>query len=61
MKNTKQWWTSRTLWVNVLTLLAMVITQIMGWSDMQAYAPELLMISNVVNILLRFVSTAQLK
>ena len=61
MQATKNWWESKTLWVNVLTLLAMVISQVMGWDDMQQYAPQLLMISNLVNLALRFLTTIPIK
>lgn len=61
MQATKNWWESKTLWVNVLTLLAMVISQVMGWDDMQQYAPQLLMISNLVNLALRFLTTMPIK
>jgi|NOAtaT_7_FD_contig_61_2834347_length_896_multi_1_in_0_out_0_2 hypothetical protein len=58
---TKNWWESKTLWVNVLTLFAMVISQVMGWDDMQQYAPQLLVISNVINMALRFLTTMPIK
>lgn len=61
MQVTKNWWESKTLWVNVLTLVAMVISQIMGWEDMQQYAPQLLVISNVINMALRFLTTTPIK
>jgi len=58
---TKNWWESKTLWVNVLTLFPMVISQVMGWDDMQQYAPQLLVISNVINMALRFLTTMPIK
>ncbi len=61
MKNTKKWWASRTVWLNALTLIAMVIVQLNGWEEMKQYAPELLMVSNVVNMLLRFVTITPIK
>lgn len=61
MQATKNWWESKTLWVNVLTLLAMVVSHVMGWEDMQQYAPQLLMISNLVNLALRFLTTMPIK
>ena len=61
MQATKNWWESKTLWVNVLTLLAMVISQVMGWDDMQQYAPQLLVISNVIKMALRFLTTMPIK
>jgi hypothetical protein len=61
MNNTKKWWQSRTLWINALTLTVMIISQISGWEDMKQYADELLITSNVANMLLRFVTITQIK
>jgi hypothetical protein len=61
MNNSKKWWQSRTLWVNALTLFVMIIAQISGWEDMKQYADELLIASNVANMLLRFVTITQIK
>jgi hypothetical protein len=57
----KKWWESRTLWVNALTLASVVVAQVVGWEDMKQYAPELLMISNIVNMLLRLITTNPIK
>jgi hypothetical protein len=59
--NTKQWWESKTFWINALTLAAMVVSQVMGWSEMQTYAPQLLMISNAINLALRFLTNTAIK
>lgn len=61
MTKSKQWWESKTIWVNILTLVAMIISQIMGWEDMKSYAPTLLIVSNAINLVLRFISTAPIK
>ena len=61
MNTSKKWWQSRTLWVNALTLLAMTVAQISGWEEMKQYGDELLIISNVANMLLRFVTITQIK
>lgn len=61
MNNKKRWWESRTLWINALTLVAMIIAQLNGWDEMKQYAPELLMVSNIVNMLLRFVTINPIK
>jgi len=53
---TKQWWESRVIWVNILTLLTVVLSQLMGWQDLQQYSSELLIASNIVNVLLRIVT-----
>jgi len=61
MTPSKQWWESKTIWINILTLVVMIISQIMGWEDMKSYAPTLLIISNAINLVLRFISTAPIK
>lgn len=61
MNTSKNWWESRTLWVNALTLGAMIVAQLGGWDEMKQYAPELLMASNLLNMLLRFVTITQIK
>jgi hypothetical protein len=61
MTPSKQWWKSKTIWINILTLVAMIISQITGWEDMKSYAPTLLIVSNAINLVLRFISTAPIK
>ena len=61
MTKSKQWWESKTIWINILTLVAMIISQITGWEDMKSYAPTLLIVSNAINLVLRFISTAPIK
>jgi uncharacterized membrane protein len=61
MTPSKQWWRSKTIWINILTLVAMIISQITGWEDMKSYAPTLLIVSNAINLVLRFISTAPIK
>jgi uncharacterized membrane protein len=61
MTPSKQWWRSKTIWINILTLVAVIISQIMGWEDMKSYAPTLLIVSNAINLVLRFISTAPIK
>jgi len=53
---TKLWCESRVIWVNILTLLTVVLSQLMGWQDLQQYSSELLIASNIVNVLLRIVT-----
>ena len=61
MTPSKQWWRSKTIWINILTLVAVIISQIMGWEDMKSYAPTLLIVSNAINLVLRFISTSPIK
>jgi hypothetical protein len=61
MQTTKSWWQSKTIWINVLTLIVVIVTQLMGWEELKAYAPELLITSNVINLVLRVISTAAIE
>ena len=61
MQTTKSWWQSKTIWINVLTLVFVIVTQLMGWEELKAYAPELLITSNVINLVLRVISTAAIE
>jgi hypothetical protein len=57
---TKRWWESKTLWVNVLTLLALILGTVAQWPELQHLAPHLLGALSVVNIALRFVTDSKL-
>ena len=61
MENTKKWWESRTVWVNVVSLLIAVVSQLSGWTDLQSFAPYLLVISNLLNLALRFLTTTTIE
>jgi len=61
MQTTKAWWQSKTIWINVLTLMVTLIAQLMGWEELKAYTPELLIASNAINLVLRFISTAAIE
>jgi len=61
MQTTKAWWQSKTIWINVLTLSVTVIGQLVGWEELKAYTPELLIASNAINLALRFISTAAIE
>ena len=56
----KEWYKSKTLWVNVLTLLALILGTVAQWPELQALAPQLLGALSVVNILLRFLTDKRL-
>ena len=61
MSDTKKWWESKTIWTNVITLLAIVDGQLLGWQELSDYAPSLIMISNLLNILLRVITTMPIR
>jgi hypothetical protein len=56
----KEWYKSKTLWVNVLTLLALILGTVAQWPELQALAPQLLGALSLVNILLRFLTDSKL-
>ena len=55
-----EWYKSKTLWVNVLTLLALILGTVAQWPELQAVAPQLLGALSVVNIVLRFITDKRL-
>jgi hypothetical protein len=56
----KRWYESKTLWVNVLTLLALILGAVAQWPELQHLAPYLLGALSVVNIALRFITDSKL-
>ena len=56
----KEWYKSKTLWVNILTLLALILGTVAQWPELQAVAPQLLGLLSVVNIVLRFITDKRL-
>jgi hypothetical protein len=56
----KRWYESKTLWVNVLTLLAMILSAVMQWPELQSIAPQIAVALSLVNILLRFLTDSKL-
>lgn len=56
----KEWYKSKTLWVNILTLLALILGTVAQWPELQAIAPQLLGLLSVVNIVLRFLTDKRL-
>lgn len=57
----KYWWESKTMWVNVISLVVVMIGTIAGWQEMRDYAPELLAAVNVLNLVLRLMTYEGIK
>lgn len=56
----KVWWKSKTLWVNFIALLAVVVPALLGNEDFARYVGEgAIVILTAVNILLRAFATKQ--
>lgn len=53
----KPWYESKTIWVNVLTVLVVLITSMMSWPDMQQYGAQLTTMLAVVNVMLRLITS----
>jgi hypothetical protein len=49
----KKWYKSKTIIINIISLLIMVVGTIAGWPELREYGPTLLMIMNVLNLSLR--------
>ncbi len=61
MEARKEWWKSRTIWINVISLLVMMITVMAGWTEFQDYAPQMLAVVNMLNIIIRFLTSEGIK
>jgi hypothetical protein len=57
----KPWYKSKTVWINVLTLLALILSTIMQWPDLQAQATYIAYALTIVNLILRFITTTKLE
>jgi len=57
----KKWYQSKTVWINVLSLLAAITASLMSDSAMSEYAPLIIIINTTINILLRFMSSDKLE
>jgi hypothetical protein len=57
----KRWYRSKTVWINVLTLLALVLATVASWPEVQDVAPQIAYALAIVNVLLRFVSSESIR
>jgi hypothetical protein len=57
----KRWYKSKTVWINVLTLVAMILATVGAWPHMQDIAPQIAYALAIVNVLLRFVTSDSLR
>jgi len=57
----KPWYRSKTVWVNVLTLLALILVTVAAWPEVQNFAPQIAYALAIVNVLLRFVSSESIR
>ena len=57
----KRWYKSKTLWINVLSLVAMILATVVAWPEMQDMAPQIAYALAIVNVLLRFVTSESVR
>lgn len=57
----KRWYKSKTVWINVLTLIAMILGTVAQWPEVQEIAPQLAYALAIVNVLLRFVTSESVR
>ena len=53
----KPWYESKTIWVNVLTLVGVVISSVTAWPELQQYGAQLATALAIVNVLLRLITS----
>jgi len=52
----KPWYESKTLWLNILALLAVVIGTLTKWPELTGIYPQLTAALTIVNMILRFMT-----
>lgn len=52
----KPWWTSKTLWVNALTLVALILGTVIQWPELADYGAQIAGVLAIVNTVLRFIT-----
>ena len=57
----KRWYKSKTVWINVLSLVAMVLATVAQWPEMNEIAPQIVYALAIVNVLLRFVTSESVR
>ena len=57
----KPWYKSKTVIVNALTLIAMILGTVAQWPEMTAYTVHIVYALSIVNVVLRFVTKDSLR
>ena len=57
----KPWYKSKTVIVNALTLIAMILATVAQWPEMNEIAPQIVYALAIVNVLLRFVTSESVR
>jgi hypothetical protein len=57
----KKWYQSKTVWINILSLLAAITASLMSESALSDYIPIIIILNTTINIILRFMSSDKLE
>jgi hypothetical protein len=57
----KKWYESKTVWINILSLLAAITASLMSESALSDYIPIIIILNTTINIILRFMSSDKLE
>ena len=57
----KRWYKSKTVWINVLSLVAMILATVAQWPELSDIAPQIVYALAIVNVLLRFVTSESVR
>lgn len=57
----KKWYESKTVWINILTLLAAITASLMSETALSDYIPIIIILNTTINIILRFMSSDKLE
>jgi len=57
----KPWYKSRTIWINALTLIALIISTIVSWPELLPYSTYLAYALTITNLLLRFITNTKIE
>ena len=57
----KPWYYSKTVWVNIISMLMLAIGTMMGWPELSDWTVQFTMGINVLNLALRLVTYEGLK
>jgi hypothetical protein len=61
MENNKEWYQSKTIWINILSLVVLVLSTMAGWVELKDMAPQMLFAVNIINIGIRFLTSGGIK
>jgi hypothetical protein len=57
----KPWYKSRTVWINVLTLLTLIMSTVVSWPELSEYSMYIAYALTIINIILRFITEVKIK